>query len=299
MEEDELFDVTSEVTVLSDRDSVLKRARATGHAILIILSGPRLGYRVLLSQNEFVIGRGAGSSLQLEEDAISRTHARVMRRGDAHYLVDAGSTNGSFVNYARISERRLEHGDEIQIGHTLLKFLSGDSIETAYHEEQQRLVRRDALTGGLNRVTFDEELEKLQKEVDANGQGFSLILFDLDHFKEVNDTHGHTAGDLLLREVAAVVERVTDRAHVFARVGGEEFAILYRGSIALAREHAEVLRAAVAELVVPYEGAEIRVTLSAGVAPALAGGTSKVLYQTVDRHLYSAKEAGRNRVVSD
>lgn len=295
MARDDWWDSTGEVTVSADREGMLRKAQATGQAMLIVLSGSRLGQRALLDCDIFVIGRSSGAGLQLDGDAVSRIHARIARRDGSYFLEDAGSTNGSFVNYVRVSQRELKDGDEIQIGHNLLKFLSGDNIETAYHEEYRRLLRKDALTGTLNRVTFDAEMATLVRP-GSNAKNVCLILADLDHFKRVNDTHGHTAGDVVLRAVAAELDRLTNEPHLCARVGGEEFGIIFVGDLAAALGHAETLRAAVEALVIDCEGKKLEVTLSSGVAMADERMTTEELFERADRLLYVAKEAGRNCV---
>lgn len=299
MAEDEFLDSTLEVTVTTDRESLFKKGLATGEAILIVISGTRLGHRAILDRDVFVIGRGASAGLQLEGDAISRVHARVTREGSDYLLVDAGSTNGSFVNYKKVSKLKLSDGDEIQIGHTLLKFLSGDNIETSYHEEIRRLARRDALTGAINRPTFDQELKSAVASHGAAGTPLSLVLFDLDHFKQVNDTWGHTVGDLVLRAVGERTLGLVQAPHLFARIGGEEFGVLFAGPLSEALALGERLHTAIGELRVVYEGEDIRITTSLGVAQAAPTGSAADLYQTADRLLYRAKESGRDRVCGD
>jgi two-component system cell cycle response regulator len=296
MAREDWWDSTGEVTVMSDRDVLLKKTQATGQAMLIVLGGTRLGQRAVLDCDEFVIGRASGAGLVLDGDAVSRIHARIVRRNGAYFLADAGSTNGSFVNYARVVERELVDGDEIQIGHNLLKFLAGDNIETACHEEYRRLIRRDALTGVLNRSAFDEELENVLRASAKSTAPLCLILVDIDHFKRINDGVGHTAGDVVLRAVSSKLDALTPLPHLCARVGGEEFGIVFLGDLDQALAHADLLRTAVEELVVEYEERKIGVTMSCGVARAESLSTPAALYERADRLLYVAKEAGRNCV---
>jgi two-component system cell cycle response regulator len=293
---DDFLETTQEVTIATGRDELLKEVRSTGRAILIVLVGGRRGERAVLGDQKFTIGRGSTSDLQLESDAVSRVHAFIEKRGTAHYLVDNASTNGSYVNYQKAQVRALVDGDQIQIGESMFKYLSGDNIETAYHEEFRRLVRRDALTGALNRETFDEEMKKyLVHGTDVNIKP-TLILFDLDHFKQVNDTYGHTAGDLVLSFVGERVSELVQPPHLFARVGGEEFAVIYLGEWKRAEVFAEELRQEIASLRIEYDHKEIAVTTSVGLSRD--GATPEKLYETADRCLYAAKSQGRNRVVS-
>jgi len=291
---DEFPDSTLEITLTTQREQ-LRLIMTPGQALLIVLAGARVGHRLVLTDQTCTIGRGSAATLQLEGDAVSRIHARIESRAGVHYLVDCESTNGSFVNYTRVKDTALRDGDQIQIGHVLCKYLAGDNIETTYHEEFRRLVRRDALTGALNRATFDDELRIALTAAPRKGTRLCLILFDLDHFKRINDAHGHTAGDLALSAVAREVNEHIPLPHQFARVGGEEFAILYVGGIDAARAYAEEVRRLIQRTPVSFEGTHICVTASLGVAE-WTGGASASVYEAADKQLYRAKDGGRNRV---
>lgn len=294
---DDFLESTQEVTVTTSRDALVnKGTRSTGTAMLIVLVGGRRGERAILGDRKFVLGRGSTADLVIESDAVSRAHAYIEVRDGKHWLVDNASTNGSYVNYGRIQERELRDGDQIQIGHAMMKYLSGDNIETAYHEEFRRLARRDALTGALNRTTYEEEVRVALAASERKGRDVSLILFDLDHFKKVNDTHGHTAGDLVLSHVGETMGKMVREPHLFARVGGEEFAVLYHEGRLQAEAEAERIREAVEAIVVVYDGTRIPVTASLGVAQFLPGQSASDLYDEADAKLYAAKKAGRNCV---
>ena len=284
-----------EVTVTRDFTRSWQRS-APGHAVLVVISGPRLGHRAVLSEQPLELGRGSSCGLQLDADSVSRLHARVEWDGHAHRLVDLKSTNGSFVNEQRVSERRLSDGDRVQIGKVLLKYISGQNVESAYHEEIQRLMRYDGLTGVHNKSHFDEMLSKVLWRAPA--APMSLIVLDLDHFKSINDTRGHTAGDAVLRQVAGVLAQQMPAQFLFARVGGEEFAVVCSG-VALneARQFAEQLRQAVEATRFSFEQTLIPVTVSLGVAERYAEDASPAaLYARADTQLYEAKGAGRNCV---
>jgi diguanylate cyclase (GGDEF)-like protein len=295
------FDSTVQISITKTKDGKIRLLDGRKSALLIVLTGSRMGHRSILGDEPFIIGRGTGVELMLQEDSISRQHARIEWTGHKHRLVDLKSTNGCFVNYQRISERDLKDGDQIQIGKALLKYLAGDNIEAAYHEVFERLVRHDPLTGALNKVAFDEEL-RVAMSGKAVDDDLSLVLFDLDHFKSVNDTHGHTAGDKVLREVASAVQSLVDEGpHRFARVGGEEFAVIARGlGSAGAAALAESIRTTVATTTFDFEGTTIPVTLSLGVAEFRDPEQSaRELYERADKQLYAAKHGGRNRVSTE
>lgn len=293
---DDFLESTQEVTVTTDREALAVKASKTGSAMLIVLVGGRRGERAVLGDEKFVLGRGSAADLVIDSDSVSRAHAYIEKREKSHFLVDNDSTNGSYVNYKRVREKELRDGDQIQIGHAMLKYLSGDNIETAYHEEFRRLARRDALTGALNRTTYEEDVRVALGAAERKGKDISLILFDLDHFKSINDTHGHTAGDLVLSYVGERMVERTQEPHLFARVGGEEFAVLFLGGMEAALGEAERIRIAIESIQVDYDGVHIPVTASIGVAQFLPGQSASDLYDEADARLYEAKKAGRNQV---
>jgi diguanylate cyclase (GGDEF)-like protein len=292
------YETTVELTVSRESTGAL-RFVLPQHAILVVLAGPRIGHRVVLSEQPLEIGRGTGAGLQLDADSVSRRHARIEWTGRTHKLIDLGSTNGTFVNEARIRERELADGDRPQIGKVLLKYIAGGNVEGAYHEEVQRLMRFDGLTGVHNKSHFEESLNAALWRTRGAPAPVSLIVFDLDHFKAVNDTHGHTAGDAVLRQAAAVVAQQVSPEQLFARVGGEEFAVLCPGAVlGSAHQTAERIRSAVEAAAFAFEGITIPITVSLGCAERAAGSeeSPQSLFERADAQLYAAKSAGRNRV---
>lgn len=288
----------SEITVArSLHPSVEKAPR--GQAYLIVLAGARLRQYLVLGTAEVELGRGAGCAMQLDADSVSRKHARIRWTGDVHELSDLGSTNGTYVNERRVTNARLADGDRLQIGHVLIKYIAGSNVEAQYHQEVQRLVRFDGLTGVANRDQFDEALTEAIWRTRAQPAALSVLVLDLDHFKRVNDTYGHTAGDAVLRQTASVIERVVGEAGLFARTGGEEFAVLLRSvDHAGAARLAERIRERVEGTKIVFDGRRIPLTVSIGVAerPATSAEAGEDLYRRADRQLYEAKRAGRNRV---
>jgi diguanylate cyclase (GGDEF)-like protein len=236
--------------------------------------------------------------LQLDVDSVSRLHARIEWTGQSHKVVDLRSTNGTYVNEMRITEQELRDSDRLQIGKVILKYISGSNVESSYHEEIQRLMRFDGLTGVHNRSHFEETFHNVIWRARFDPTPTTLILFDLDHFKSVNDTYGHTAGDAVLRQVAAVVTQQMPNGQLFARVGGEEFAVLLTGiDLQGAYALAEHIRRAVEATVFSFDGNRIPVTVSLGVAERMGTDQSpQQLYERADGHLYAAKGSGRNCV---
>jgi two-component system, cell cycle response regulator len=260
-----------------------------------------LGKRFVLDKSPTRVGRGADSQIVLEGDSVSRRHAHLERRAGAWYVVDDGSTNGTYVNEEQISrEQLLVNGDRIKVGPSILKFLSGADAEAKYHEEIYRMTIVDGLTQIHNKRALFEALEKELMRARRYERDLSLLMFDIDFFKRINDQYGHLAGDHVLRELARIVQERIRREEVFARYGGEEFVILLPetplpGAAALA----ESLRARVANHGFVFQGERIPVTVSIGTA--LMGENDKVaadLIQRADEKLYEAKRGGRNRVCS-
>ncbi len=297
MGENDLYETTVEVTITRDFTRALRKS-APQQAYLVVIAGPRLGHRVVLDERPLEIGRGTQCGLQLDVDSVSRLHARVEWTGNYHKLVDLRSTNGTYVNEMRITEQELRDGDRLQIGKVLLKYISGSNVESAYHEEIQRLMRYDGLTGVHNRSHFEETLHNVIWRARMDPSPTSLILFDLDHFKQINDTYGHTAGDAVLRQVAAIVTQQVPPGQLFARVGGEEFAVLLSGvDVQGAYALAESIRRAVEASVFVFDGNRIPVTVSLGVAQRHpADQAPEQLYERSDAQLYTAKGSGRNCV---
>ena len=294
--DDELYESTLEVTISRDMRSLIRVADHQ-QALLLVLSGPRLGNRTVLADAPMEIGRGSNAGLVLDADSVSRRHAKIEPLDAGYRLTDLGSTNGTYVNGVRVKEHTLQDGDRVQIGKALLKYLAGGNIEGAYHEEVQRLMSFDALTGVHNKRHFDESLRVALSA--AQTGPVSLLVLDIDHFKKVNDTYGHMAGDAVLCATANVVKSSVPAQYLFARVGGEEFAVLCPNTpLAQAKACAERIRVAVAENIPTFEEKRLPVTASLGVAEFKAGSEEEpeALFGRADEKLYQAKDAGRNRV---
>jgi diguanylate cyclase (GGDEF)-like protein len=270
-------------------------------ACLVIIYGADLGRRVVLDGHDLEIGRSIKCDLSIDQESVSRKHARITWDGARYKIADLGSTNGSYVNDELCQERVLRDGDQLKIGRTILKFMTGDNIEASYHEEIYRLMTFDGLTQIHNKRHFHETLDREVSRSMRYGRPISLVVFDIDHFKRVNDTHGHLAGDALLRQLAALVRARIRREDVFARVGGEEFAVLLPEiDLAQASQFADKVRKAVETATFHFEDVQIGVTLSLGVSMHKAEyETGEALYKAADAALYAAKQNGRNRVEID
>src|SRR5215469_10287874 len=159
-----------------------------------------LGRRFVLDTSPVRIGRGAENHIVLEGDSVSRRHAHFEQRSGAWWCVDDGSTNGSYVNDEQIMrEARLGNGDRIKIGPTIFKFLSGQDVEAQYHEEIYRMTIIDGLTQVHVKRYLLESLDKELMRARRHVRDLSFLMLDIDHFKPINDYHGHLAGDFVLK----------------------------------------------------------------------------------------------------
>ncbi|MFO8072459.1 MAG: GGDEF domain-containing protein [Polyangia bacterium] len=287
-----------DVTVVSDAESVGLPRQQTGRSYLILIYGELLGRRFEVSDEPLLVGRGSDASIQLEDDCISRRHCKIVPGADGVVLIDLDSTNGTYVNNTAVSARPLHDGDRIQIGRTIFKFLSGDNIEGAYHEEIYRLKTVDALTGANNKRSFLEELHREVHRFLRYGRPLSIVMLDIDRFKPVNDEYGHLAGDYVLSRIGELLAERTYAEEVLCRYGGEEFALLLpETDLADARRRAEAIRCDIEQERFVFDGVEIPVTVSAGVAQAWDGlQEPDDFVEAADMRLYESKRKGRNRV---
>ncbi len=291
-------------TVVMQRSTAEQAQQAVSASAVLVLihpAGNDLGRRTPLEADELWVGRLPDMDIAIDTESVSRRHARVLRLADGWYVEDMGSTNGSFVNDVRLEQpRRLTDGDQLRFGDAVLKFLSGENLEAAYHEEIYRLSTVDALTGVYNKRFFVDHLDREIARAERHGQALSVVLFDLDHFKKVNDTYGHLGGDEVLREICRRMRPRVRKDDLMARYGGEEFAIILpQTSHAGAVLFADALRLIVARESFTHDGAAIAVTISVGVACHEPPGqvTPVELIRRADENLYAAKRSGRNRVV--
>jgi diguanylate cyclase (GGDEF)-like protein len=284
--------VVTAISKISDRP-------VAKEACLVVIYGLELGKKYNLNRPQFIIGRSSKADIQIDQEAVSRNHCKIINTGKAILLRDMGSTNGTYINDELIDEYVLRDGDYIKVGRCIFKFLTGNNIENAYHEEIYRLTTIDGLTQIYNKRYFTETLEREIGRAQRYRRDLSLILFDIDHFKTVNDTFGHLAGDSVLKQLANVIKARIRREDVLARYGGEEFAILlpeidHHNALAFG----DKIRKLTEKAAFRFEDTEIPVTVSVGITtltPEIQDVTEFV--KLCDDNLYAAKAGGRNRVV--
>jgi diguanylate cyclase (GGDEF)-like protein len=286
-------------TWVTTPDRPISATRRDACVVHIYPTGPGMGARYPLADTPMVIGRGNDCEIRINDHSVSRRHARIQPGADGYYAVDLQSTNGTFVNDVPASMCKLKDGDYLRVGNCIYRFLAGGNVEAEYHEEIYRLTIIDALTDINNKRYLLEFLDRELSRSARYRRPLALIMFDIDHFKAINDEFGHLGGDFTLRELAACVKGSVRKEELFARYGGEEFIIvLPETDGAGALTVAERVRFLVEKHSFQYEGKTIRVTVSVGVSTT-TGETSLTpaeLIRQADDKMYQAKNDGRNRV---
>jgi two-component system cell cycle response regulator len=282
---------------------IAERVGQATESCLVQIHGAELGKRYVLDEEELTIGRDVKNNIVVDKDNVSRRHARISIKAGKHFVEDLGSTNGTYLNEEEVVEETpLRSGDMVKVGSTIFKFLCGgtaSAVESLYHEEIYRMTIVDGLTQIHNKRYFLEFLEREMGRCHRYARSLSLLIFDIDHFKPINDTHGHLAGDYVLRELSTTVKSRVRKEECFARYGGEEFAIVMpEAGSDNARKFADKIRKLVEDKPFSFENKDIPVTISVGVADMTQEMTEPLQFiKLADQNLYKAKKGGRNRVV--
>lgn len=284
------------------RDLRGQRVTPKDRHLLVRIQGAQVGQVVTLHGTEWKVGRARNADLWLGDSGVSRIHAHLVWGESGYVVEDLGSANGTYVNGEKVTARAIVDGDVVQFGPSAaFRYAMTDADqETMLHQLYDASVT-DSLTGAYNREHFDHRLESEISFARRHGAELSLLLLDIDHFKRVNDTYGHQAGDTVLVEMSAGISANLRTEDVFARYGGEEFAIILRGIDLRSAYHVgERFRVIIESLQIEAGGQPIPITVSVGVASlkCCADEVAESLIATADRRLYAAKHAGRNRVVA-
>jgi two-component system cell cycle response regulator len=268
---------------------------------LTVLTGSAAGQMFKLPRGPIVIGRAHNAEVRLVDDGVSRHHARLRLETDQLWVADLESRNGTFVNGVKIEKQTaLRDGDKIQVGRTIvLRFAYHDELDESFHESLLSSALRDPLTKLFNKRYFMDRLDSELKFARRHVAEVSLLMLDVDHFKVINDSHGHLAGDAVLIGLATVLTKTVRNEDVVARFGGEELAVILRAiAIEPAMLLADRLRKTIEQTRVHHNDLELRATASIGVAgyPSTDAQTIEALIEAADQGLYRAKAAGRNKV---
>jgi diguanylate cyclase (GGDEF)-like protein len=287
----------------TDGETVLLGSRRGGHerheACLVIIRGARLGSRIVPGDKPLVIGRAVDADFQISDRSISRRHCRIFHEDARYWIADLDSTNHTWLNDEVIERAPLRDGDLVRISQTVLKFVDEGNIEAGYHSELHESTIRDPLTGLYNRrhamAVLEKEAARAQRDTSYK---LALVILDLDFFKQINDEHGHLAGDGILKQLTELAAERVRGSDTLARIGGEEFALILPDTTAEeAWQLAESIRETIDGKIFRIGEEEKPITLSAGVAtwqPEMESISE--LLRAADRQLYQAKSSGRNRV---
>lgn len=299
-----------EITTAVFMDEINKRKEARSDPakprlpFFIVLRGPNIGQFFLIpDKSEISIGRATKNDICIKEESVSRNHCKLIRQGNSRFeIVDLQSANGIYANGHRVERHLLQDGDKIQLGRVvMLKFNFQDDIEQAYNRELYMSTTKDALTNIYSKRYFLEQLQNEYTYHRRRERPLTLCIFDIDHFKAVNDTHGHMCGDYVLQTLAQSVSTLIRRGDTFARFGGEEFVVLLRDTDEKGATHfAERLRKRISETPFIFEFKTFHPTVSIGIASTNdpVCDSPEALIKEADRYLYQAKQNGRNRIES-
>lgn len=290
--------MSDDTTVITSMNELTVMNSDRTYACLIQYSGANLGRRYILNSKQMIIGRADNADIIINEKSISRQHARCSLNGPNLEIVDLNSSNGTFVNDAKIKTKHtLIDGDIARIGKILLKYFAVNNIEKSFHDKIYQMATIDAGTQIFNKKYVLESLEKYFRYSKSNNKRLSCIFFDLDHFKKVNDTYGHDAGDYILKESAKIVSKCIRKDDIFGRIGGEEFVIVLPATDAKTAYYlAERIRKTISKHPFKHGKQKINQTISLGISQIHKSmNNSKDLLVNADKKLYKSKANGRNR----
>jgi diguanylate cyclase (GGDEF)-like protein len=266
---------------------------------LVAYAGAALGRVFPIAPGDMIVGRAPDARVALLDSEVSRHHARIRLVEGLVEVEDLGSTNGTRVNgdllHAPVT---LRIGDRLEVGGHVFKLVYLDPLERAFHETMLDQSTKDPLTGLANRGSVLAEFQNRFGLSLRYDRPLAVVVCDLDHFKRVNDTHGHGAGDFVLRSFGEQLQSVLREADLAGRIGGEEFIIMLpETDLSGARPFAERLRKTIAAMPVALPSGNFNITCSLGISERTASDLDAgQLLARADAALYEAKASGRNRV---
>ncbi|MCY4380097.1 MAG: GGDEF domain-containing protein [Proteobacteria bacterium] len=277
---------------------------------LVQYNGDQLGKRFSVGKNISIAGRSPEATIFIDEPSVSRMHAKFFSSSEGKVTIeDLGSSNGTFLNDKPVKQKSpINNGDMIRLGAVLFKFFSSSNMDNLVHDKIYKMVTVDSGTGAFNKKYLQDTLSSEFKVAKTYNQDIAIIYYDLDFFKKVNDTYGHEAGDIILKQSVEHVNKLIRTQDVLCRFGGEEFVIILPStSESTATELAERIRSSMAKKIfeIPQKTPKgrtivpLKQTISLGVA-GLRREMNDVreLLEIADNRLYLSKKNGRNRVTA-
>ncbi|MGZ3725158.1 MAG: diguanylate cyclase [Pseudobdellovibrio sp.] len=298
---------------VSDKTSVIStetfkgKLKAADEAppAVVVLVGPvgYVGKQWLLTRSDMAIGRSVESEIYISDSSLSRSHAKFEVAGSDIFIIDLGSTNKTIVNGSvlpQMTKRKLFNNDQIKTRNIIFKYLEKGNLESITNQQIFEKAQKDALTGAYSKGALIEKGPEAVKRAEVLSEPLSVITFDIDFFKKINDSLGHPGGDYVLKELGHLMQSKLVRSNdFFARYGGEEFVIILQATaLKTAQEVAERIRQTVEMHPFVFEQKKIKVTISIGVSSIIAGDNWEKIYNRADQALYQSKQSGRNRVTT-
>ncbi|MGI9055598.1 MAG: diguanylate cyclase [Pyrinomonadaceae bacterium] len=288
-----------------------KRQERDLRPALVFLTGDLIAVPIPLDRNEVILGRALEADVRVNDSKVSRRHARILtvsnsQSGITQYILnDLDSRNGTLLNGQKADKEILTHGDKITIGENILRFEMLDEIDREYQRQIHRLLSHDDLTGLLSSRSFFSELRREAAKSRESKMPFCVLMMDLDHFKNVNDTYGHLTGSKTLEEIGDCIMKNLRSGDAAARFGGEEFAAflldaeLAQGLVAAERIRSEIQDFSFSVIRRGKPSEKHKITISIGVSCFPNDSTDPIeLIEMADSALYRAKREGRNRVTA-
>ncbi|MBL7684691.1 MAG: diguanylate cyclase [Deltaproteobacteria bacterium] len=261
-----------------------------------------MGQLFVLKEGEHIVGRSKDASIVVLDDGISRQHFKLIVKQKEVTVEDLSSTNGTYVNGIRVSKQILNDKDTLQISaETVMAFSYITDLEAQKQTQIYKMANFDPVTQARTKYYFLDQIAQEFAHAKRKDAMLSLVIFDIDFFKNINDTYGHPAGDYILKSIAELTQQTIRFEDLFARYGGEEFVILMRDTREKdAIQLAERLRHKISKHVFEFDGKKMKTSISAGVASLEKNNFSShdEMIKAADQYLYFAKQNGRNRVAS-
>jgi diguanylate cyclase (GGDEF)-like protein len=297
-------DVSEKTSIVSGDtfNGTLRQAEATPPALQVLI-GPTgyVGRQWLLTASEYIVGRSPESGIFIDDRSVSRNHAKISVAGSDVTIRDLDSSNKTAINNSVLQPNvpsKLQNNDQIKFGNVIVKFLEKGNLEAAANRQLSEKAEKDALTGAYNKGALIQRGPEAVKRAEVLKEPLSILTFDIDHFKKINDTYGHAAGDYVLRELSGIVRNKLIRSNdYFARSGGEEFVLILSGAPQKnALEVAERVRSTIQNASFVFESKVIPVTISVGGTTRIQETEWNEIMDRADRALYQSKQTGRNKV---